>query len=239
MKKIFTTLFLGGLCLGASAQILTVSVDGKPVANGETVASSHLDVTEFDGVVLMWELKPETTIKVSETANLMVTVTNPEGQSKVTYTGKDVEAAPINFCGVTVAGGMPGNCIPIKPGASETQTQVLKPLSEGVLECYFMSTDFTNPVPESLDAYAVVKIEAEGDSGAEETFEFTLNMKYPSTGVKVIAGDEAVYTIEGGRVVAEGEVEVYDLAGRRVANEGLSGMYVVRVDGKTAKVVVK
>lgn len=243
MKKLFTSLLLSGLCLGASAQILNVTVDGKPVANGDVVTSSTLDLTEVDGVVFMWELKPETVITVNEGARLIVSVTNPEGLSKVTYPGGEEQTANVSFCGVTVSGGRPGNCVPVSPGQTVTQTQTLKVGESGELECYFMSTandpdTYAALAPLNLSAVAQVKIEAEGDE-SEESFEFTLNLVYPAAGVKEIGSEDALFSVAGGRVVADGEVEVYDLAGRRVANEGLDGMYIVRSAGRTAKVVVK
>lgn len=240
MKKIFTTLCLASLCLGAaSAQGLKVTVDGNPVTNGTTVTSSNLEVTEIDGVVYLWELKPETHITVDENTTIIVTVTNLEGKSNVTYVGKDSAPADISFCGINVMGGMPGQCMTVAPGKSETMNQTLKSGDVGELQCYFMSGDFEHPVPQLLDVNTLVKIEAEGENGSEETFEFTLNMVYPSTGVNGVAAESADFSVAGGSIVANGDVEVYDLAGRRVANNGLQGMYIVRVNGRAAKVAVK
>lgn len=240
MKKTFTTLFFASLCLAASAQGLKVTVDGQPVENGATVSSNTVEATEADGKIFMWELKPETHITVTEQAKITVTVTNVAGKSFVTYKDSKQEEAAISFCGVNAVGGMPGMCTIVNPGNSETMDQTLDASTAGELQCYFMSNNFENPVPSDLNANALVKIEAEGASG-KETFEFTLNMVYPGGGANAVEtiASAADFHVEGGRVIAEGEVEVYDLAGARVSNDSLSGAYIVRVNGRTAKIVVK
>lgn len=239
MKKFFTACALASLSLCASAQLITVTVDGKPVANGDIVESSTLEVQEYDGVVFMWELKPHTIITANEAVDLDVYVTNPEGKGTVKYVGKDEETVNISFCGVNAVGGMPGNCLTLRPGDTRNMMQSLDANVEGELQCYFMSGDFENPAPEKLDAYAQVKIEADGNTTAE-TFEFTLHMVYssPDNAVNTILG-ASDFSVVGGSIVADGDVEVYDLAGRRVANADLNGMYIVRSNGRAAKVAVK
>ena len=233
MKKIFTSLCLASLCLAASAQDLTVTVDGQVVANGATVTSSHLDVVEYDGVVYQWELYPELLVKSEKGTNIAMTVTNLGGSVK--YTDKaETEVPGIAFCGIDLPGGAPGSCQTIAEGNSITLNQTLPAGVEGTGRVYFMSTNFSNPAPEKLDANARVKIVSDS-----ETFEFTLNMAYSGSAVKQVALGGNDFTVVGGSVVAPGEVEVYDLAGRRVENAGLNGMYIVRTAGKAAKVVVK
>lgn len=237
MKKIFTTMALATLFLGASAQGLTVTVDGNAVSNGGKATSSTVHAQEYNGMIMMWELKPVIAITPAADANVTVKVTNLAG-GKVKYVNKDEAVPDISFCGVTVPGGMAGNCVPVGPGnESMPQSQIVDAGVTANVECYFMSTDFVNIVPEMLDCTAKIEIVCEGES--EETFTFDLNMTYPDTGVKTIGADSANFTVAGGSIVADGEVEVYDLAGRRVANSGLNGMYIVRTAGKTAKVVVK
>lgn len=239
MKKFFTACALASLSLCASAQLITVTVDGKPVANGDVVESSTLEIGEDGGIIFMWELKPHTIIKANEDVDLDVYVTNPEGKGSVKYVGKEAEETNISFCGVNAVGGMAGQCLTLKPGDTRNMMQSLDAGVEGELQCYFMSGDYVNPDPEKLDVYAQVKIDADGSTAAE-TFEFTLHMVYssPDNAVNTILG-ASDFSVVGGSIVADGEVEVYDLAGRRVVNEDLNGMYIVRSDGRAAKVVVK
>lgn len=236
MKKIFTTLCLASLCLAAGAQDLTVTIDGKPVSNGDVITSSTVEAFEYNGTVMSWELKPEMKLVSEKGTDVTMTVTNLAGGS-VKYADSPVDNNPtVSFCGVTIPNGVPGNCVPLAVGESSTQSQTLAAGVEGTGMLYFMSTNFANPVPEDLKASAAVKVVY-----GSETLEFTVNMVYSNddSGVVGVASEGVDFKVVDGAVVADGDVEVYDLAGRSVKNADLNGVYVVRVAGKTAKVVVK
>ena len=236
MKKIFTTLCLASLCLAAGAQDLTVTIDGKPVSNGDVITSSTVEAVEIGGVVYSWELKPEMKLVSEKGTEVTMTVTNHTGGSVKYSDGSTVSNPEICFCGVNIPNGTPGNCVNLKLGESSTQSQTLAAGVEGTGMLYFMSTNFANPVPVDLNTSAAVKVVY-----GSETLEFTVNMVYRSddSGVVGVASEGVDFKVVDGVVVADGDVEVYDLAGRSVENAGLNGVYVVRVAGKTAKVVVK
>ncbi len=198
--------------------ILNVTVDGKSISNGETVVSSNVETQEFDDMIFAWELQPKTIITVSENSTLNVTVTNPEGMSRVTYVGEEETPATVGFSGVRILGGLPGICMPVKPGESCIQTQVMKKDAKGELGCYFMSANYNFVVPQNLDATAEVRIEAESESGKTEVFEFTLKMVYKDSQTPEPPVSETLKGDSNG----SGEVNVADavnIANYAVGNE--------------------
>ena len=239
MKKVFTTFVLASLCLAAAAQDLTVTIDGKPVSNGDVITSNNVEMAESGGYIYSWDIKPVVHFFSEKGTDITVTVTNL-GNGYAKYAdGVSVIDPKVRYCGVKVIGGFPsGTCKNLGAGESDTQYQILPAGVTGIGQIYYESGNYNHPVPLEVKTSSLVKV-----LYGRETLEFTLIMEYsdPSGSVAVenIASEGADFTVVAGAVVADGEVEVYDLAGRRVQNDGLNGIYIIRIAGKTAKVVVK
>lgn len=230
MKKIFTLLSIAALAsAGASAaDFLTIKVDGTEVKNGDVVISNKLEVVEFEGIVLNWELKPDFTIESKEGASYWLTITNA-GET------------PFSYCGVSGASTNTMMCQTLSAGQSWTDEGDLDASKAYKITYDYQHLDLTN-IPESLECKGHFKVEAEADSG-EQALEFDVNLVYPAEGGSVDGiADEGITLIVGnGRVAASNgtPVEVWTLDGARVANEGLNGVYVVRAGGKVVKIAVK
>lgn len=229
MKKIVTLLSIAALAsAGASAaDFLSIKVDGTEVKNGDVVISNKLEVVEFEGEIINWELKPDFTIESSEGASFTMTLTN---------TGETA----FSFCGV-IGASSSGECQTLSAGQSMT-TEGDFDASKAYVVSYDYQKPYGEPVPESLECKGHFKVEAEADSG-EQALEFDVNLVYPAEGGSVDGiADEGITLIVGnGRVAASNgtPVEVWTLDGARVANEGLNGVYVVRAGGKVVKIAVK
>lgn len=222
MKKIFT---LGAAMLFASAgvfaQTINVTVEGKPVQNGDRVISYHADVEpDFDYLML----DPEVFVTVD---------------ADMTVTGKVYNKSDrtINFC------GLQEQCEGVAPGeaSKEPHTQALK---AGVATNMLIDYNYSLSDGKFPSATNPLSLECEVEIFATENpsnkVKFTVVMAYPegSLSVNDIISDGGL-RVDNGKVIANTPVEVYDMQGRRVANENLHGIFVVKAGNKTSKLIVK
>ncbi|MDE6083279.1 MAG: hypothetical protein K2G11_02205 [Muribaculaceae bacterium] len=239
MRKLFTIVLFLSLCIVSRAQDLTVTVDGKPVSNGEVVISSRDVAVELNGEVYSWELKPVVNFISEKGTDIQVTVTNL-GDGYIRYWDGVVVTDPtVAFCGIKVIGGFPsGTCEYLHAGEKFTHNQILPANVTGVGQIYMVSSNYAHPVPMELRSTSAIKVVY-----GRETLEFTLKMEYKDpgidTGIEGVASEGVDFKIIDGAVVADEEVEVYDLTGSRVENMNLNGIYVVRIADKSTKVIVK
>lgn len=214
MKKL---LLLSALTLGAlslNAQNFTVTVEGKPVKNGETVISHHLSCveTEYNGETYRdYNLNPE--VYVTAEADMPATVT-------LTNTSAIAEPAT-QIC-------WPTNCVVVHQGLSVSPegtflagvpTDLLvessplygdDPEHVKILQSEFTLSCTVNIVPNNNPANA---------------FTFYLN----------IVNDPQIYAGVDAVVDDNAPVEYFDLAGRKVVNPEKGQIVIERKGAKAVK----
>ena len=155
MRKVlfFIALFLGVTLV--KAQEVMVTVEGKPINNGETVYSSR-----YEDILLQFgtlKLNPEVVATFSEATDVTVRVYN----NTKNFTNN------VQFC-------WPTTCLDIAPGQMKEQSS---PVEANVPQGLAIDvTVFPFSQEEKYEFNTVVEILY----GAEEPFTFNLNMIYPS-----------------------------------------------------------
>lgn len=214
MKKL---LLISALAFGAFAAnaAIGVTVDGKPVANGAEVVSTHLNFQSWpeyddDGqeyTYSIYTLDPEVTVTADVTGLYEIEVTNT--------TTDDIEGmGALQMC-------WPTQCHPVPLGGKLTETGIL---NAGVpTNISLDSTDGQTDYPwpnQQFSLSCIVKI-TEFDNPSN-TFSFSLTMTFEPEllGVETITKEESAPVY-------------YDLQGRRVVNLE-KGQLVIERRGATA-----
>lgn len=214
MKKL---LLLSALTLGAlslNAQNFTVTVEGKPVKNGETVISHHLTCveTEYMGEIdRNYNLNPE--VYVTAEADMPATVT-------LTNTSAIAEPAT-QIC-------WPTNCVVVHQGLSVSPDGTF--LAGVPTDLLVESTTLYDYEPEDLKLLESgftlsCTVNIVPTANPANAFTFYLNLVNDP---QIYAGVDAV-------VDDNAPVEYFDLAGRKVVNPAKGQLVIERKGAKAVK----
>lgn len=214
MKKL---LLLSALTLGAlslNAQNFSVTVEGKPVKNGETVISHHLSCveTEHNGETYRdYNLNPEVVVTADSDMPASVTVTNTS----------DIEEPKLSFC-------WPTTCLAIDKGESLER--------EGT----FMAGVSTDLQIESMPLYGddpnhVKLLESEFTLSCSVKIVPTANPANAFTFYLNIVNDPQIFAGVDAVVDDNAPVEYFDLAGRKVVNPAKGQLVIERKGAKAVK----
>ena len=142
MKKILlSALAAVGCILGAGAQEISVTVEGKPIENGAVVTATNYDADMLEYETLA--LTPEVMATVDEETNLVVKVTNIGPEEVQICWPTNCQFIPVgNFFEVTgnVAANTPANLLidcniyPFDPTKAYSATCLVEMGVEGLLE---------------------------------------------------------------------------------------------------------
>lgn len=214
MKKLLLFGVLAVSALAANAQQFVVTVDEKPVSNGQTVESYVVikDVQEAFGMTFtQYQLRPEVCVAANENLPMTITVTNTSTEGNPN----------IQFC-------WPDNCQGIQPGTSLVREGGLYDNApEGVnigdpRDLAIDTPNFATMPEEGLTRTCHIKI-----ASGSNVFEFNLNM----------VGDPNYDAHVSGLEADEVAPVYYNLNGVKVASPD-HGIYIVKKGGKVSKMVL-
>lgn len=214
MKKL---LLLSALTLGAlslNAQNFTVTVEGKPVKNGETVTSHHLSCveTEYNGETYRdYNLNPEVVVTADSDMPASVIFTNTSA----------LEEPLLQMC-------WPTECATVRKGESLER--------EGT----FMAGVPTDLLIESMALYGdepdhIKLLESEFSLTGTVKIVPTANPSNAFTFYLNIVNDPQIYAGVDAVVDDNAPVEYFDLAGRKVVNPAKGQLVIERKGAKAVK----
>lgn len=215
MRKLLL-LFASCFCLApATAQTISVTVDGNEISDNAVVNSFSTEITEveyFGEKITRYQLMPAVMVASSETGTFSISVTNNQESQ---LTSPDGEIIQPQFC-------WPTSCLGIKPGDTVTQTGTLtEDLPVNILLDSLPFTryygNFTIPC----------EVKITQDNNPDNSFSFLINMIFDpehEAGIENISADSIAPVY-------------YDLNGRIILNPG-RGLFLMKKSGKVSKILL-
>lgn len=229
MKKLLLLSALAFGAITASAQSISVTVEGKPVENGATVNSSRVTFETYEQTLPNFGTFHMTTFQLDPEVYASASVA---GQYEVTIVNTTTDNLP-DMPGLQIC--WPENCVAVPLGETVvTPAGTLSPTPS------FLQIDSSTGqevdhelLPDQLwpdqDFTISCRVDIKKAGSSVSEFSFNLNMNFDA---------KAFASVNGIEINDEAPVEYFDLTGRRVLEPAKGQLVIKRQGGKAVKVII-